>query len=96
MSLFAVRKDQHADRLISWPRAQNDLFEEVRYTELPDPSILGRLHLLDSARVLGFGLYVANMFQDVLLPPWLVEMFPMERVPFVNLPSETQRGLMAL
>lgn len=43
MTSFAVRKDEDRDRMISWPRTQNDLMPAPPGLELPDPSIFERL-----------------------------------------------------
>ena len=43
MTSFAVRKDTSTDRLISWPRTQNDHFLSTPEIDLPDPSLFFRL-----------------------------------------------------
>lgn len=94
MSLFAVRKDDDADRLISWPRTQNDLFLNVTPIDLPDPSLFGRLEIARDAALCGFAIDVSNMFHNIVLPSWMSAMFPMPALVFGNMPGPLQRAVM--
>jgi len=92
MTSFAVVKDSENDRLISWPREQNLHFADPPHVDLPDPSLFSRLRLA-SAKVSAIALDVANMFQNVALPAWLVSYFPLMPVTFGDLPGDLQRRI---
>lgn len=93
MSSFAVVKDEDADRLISWPRIQNLFFLPPDAVDLPDPSLFERVSLRGDLRAVGFGADVAEMFHNIVLPPWLSDLLPLAPVVFVDLSGEAQRTL---
>lgn len=95
MTSFAVQKDVARDRMISWPRAQNDLMPEPPYCELPDPGVFARLRVSEDASLQAFYFDVQNMFHNIRLPDYLVRFFPLRTVCFGNLPGRLQKGIAA-
>lgn len=96
LTSFAVCKDREKDRLISWPRIQNELFAEPPDVDLPHPGVLARMHL-HGERVQateGFELDVANMFHQLVLPHWLSKMLQLTAVAFGDLSDAAQRSAM--
>lgn len=94
MSAFAVTKDEDSDRLISWPRFQNALLPPPPTVDLPTPDLFGRLHISPSMKCAAFAADVSNMFHNILLPPWLSNIFAFPPMAFGNLPGETQHHIM--
>ncbi len=95
MTSFAVAKDMNRDRLISWPRIQNENFADPPEVDLPDPSLFSRLRISSNSNLSGFALDIENMFHNIRLPEWLVRFFPFKSVRFGNLHADLQRELLA-
>lgn len=70
------------------------LFKEVSPVDLPDPSLFARLEHARDANLCGFAVDVANMFHNVVLPPWMERLFPMPPIAFGDMPGELQRAVM--
>ena len=92
MSLFAVTKSRTRNRLISWPRVQNDAAPPPPYTSLPNPAMFGAIRMRGSAPG-AFFLDISNMFHNITLPIWLARLLPMKAVAFSHLHEDTKRRI---
>jgi len=90
MSSFGVTKDLSSDRLISWPRVQNELFLPPPIPNFPDPSAFSRIFADQSPDGAGFAMDVANMFHNIRLPVWLVSLFPLTPICYRDMPEYLQ------
>lgn len=61
--------------------------------DLPDPSLFDHLSIDDRRSAAGFGVDIADMFHNVVLPEWLSELMPIAPVTFGDLSGEAQRAL---
>lgn len=61
MTLFAVVKEKEQDRLIRWPRIQNEHMSKPPYVDLPAPDLFTIICMDSSTNVLGFFFDIANM-----------------------------------
>jgi len=95
MSSFGVTKDKDSDRLISWPRVQNEWFLPSPSPCFPDPSAFSRLFADESPTGAGFALDVANMFHNIRLPTWMVSLFPLTTLLYQEMPSGLQRHVLS-
>ena len=93
MTSFAVAKSETRDRLISWPRVQNDLMPVPPYKELPNPSLYSNLRLTTTSSAGGFYFDVSNIFHNIRLPTAMVKYFPLMPVAFGHLPAQLQQRL---
>lgn len=91
MTLFAVTKDMYCDRLISWPRVQNELLPPP-FVSLPDPSLLGGIRC-DSNGASAIFLDIQNMYHNIPLPHQLARLFPLRPVSLHQLPPPFQTKL---
>ena len=94
LTSFGVRNSDTLDRLIFWPRIQNELFVDPSSTDLTDPSMFSRLVLSARIHSVGFALDIANMFHNIVIPAWLVKLLPLSKIAFGNQPGRTQRRIM--
>eukprot|EP00737_Agarophyton_chilense_P002674 gb/GEZJ01003069.1/.p1 GENE.gb/GEZJ01003069.1/~~gb/GEZJ01003069.1/.p1 ORF type:complete len:371 (-),score=26.76 gb/GEZJ01003069.1/:1577-2689(-) len=69
MTLFSVTKSPGQDRLISWPRVQNELLPDPPHTPLPNPGLFESIRT--NGNLLAVYFDVANMFHNITLPPSL-------------------------
>lgn len=93
MSSFGVTKDIESDRLISWPRIQNDWFMKSPVPSFPDPSAFSRIFADQSPKGAGFALDIANMFHNILLPPWLCSLFPLNPLRYEEMPTNLKNQM---
>ena len=93
MSSFAFRKDAQRERMISWPRVQNQMMPPPPYVNLPDPGIFGKLRTPHDASIQAFYFDIANMFHNIRLPRSLFHLFPLRTVCFGDLPGTLQRRI---
>jgi len=93
MSSFGVTKDIESDRLISWPRIQNDWFMKSPVPSFPDPSAFSRIFADQSPKGTGFALDIANMFHNILLPPWLCSLFPLNPLRYEEMPANLKNQM---
>ena len=91
-TLFAVTKNADNDRLITWPRTQNEFLPEPPKVSLPDPSLYPGLQTPTSNLKACF-LDVKDMFHNILLPPHLAKLFPMPVVHFGSLSASLQNAI---
>lgn len=75
-SSFGVSKDEQRDRLISWPRVQNDLLPEPPQVQLPSPDLFSRVREETSLAHGAFYFDIANMFHNIRLPPCVEQFSP--------------------
>ena len=90
VTLFAVTKNADTDRLISWPRTQNDFLPTPPRTSLPDPSLFASL-TAPTSNLSAFFLDIKDMFHNIVLPPHLSSLFPMPPIAFGNLAPNLQQ-----
>jgi len=96
MSSFGVTKDEDSDRLISWPRIQNEWFLPPPVPSFPDPSAFTRVFADESPNGAGFALDVANMFHNIRLPPWMTSLFPLTPLLYKDMPSDLKVQIMSI
>ena len=92
MSLFAFTKSPMRNRLISWPRVQNDTALSPLYTSLPNPAMFEAIRMRGSDPG-AFLLDISNMFHNITLPIWLAGLLPMKAVALSHLHEDTQRRI---
>ena len=92
MRSFAVRKDEQRDRLISWPKHQNEHFPPPPNPELPNPSFWNNL-LLRDCQPSAVYFDVTNMFHHILLPQAWWAFFPLTPIILSSLPPSLQQKL---
>ena len=92
VSSFAVVKNQHTDRLITWPRLQNHAGPTPPNPNLPNPASWVKIQD-NSSNLLGFHMDVSNMFHHLPLPPLLRYLFPLQAVRFSDLHQNIQADL---
>ena len=95
LSSFAVNKDYTRDRLISWPRAQNEFGPNPINPLLPIPDASFSIQTDDDS-ILALHFDVQDMFHHLLLTPRLVKLFPLKAFRLKNLPRKLQLSLSRL
>lgn len=95
MTSFAVVKDTKRDRLISWPRMQNEGMPKPPYADLLALDLLQNIGVPDSACPSGFFFDIANMFHTIRLPPSFAKLLPMSPILFGSLSKETQSAILS-
>ena len=95
LSSFAVVKDDRKDRLISWPKAQNELGPIPPNPNLPSPDARTKLET-SSTTLAAFHLEIQDMFHHLPLPPRLRHFFPLKPVSFRNLPPQLKSAMSKL
>ena len=93
MLWFAERKEVQRDRMISWPRTQNEMMPDPPYVDIPDPSNFGRLRMPNNADLQAIYFDIENMFHNIRLPSSMVKLFPLRPVSFGDLPGNLQRRM---
>jgi len=96
MSSFGVTKDESSDRLISWPRIQNEWFLPSPVPSFPDPSAFSQIFADQSPSAAGFALDVANMFHNIRLPSWLTSLFPLTPLLYKDMNSNLQKQVLSM
>ena len=95
LSSFAIVKSSTKDRLISWPKLQNEVGPTPPNPDLPKPDAWSAIS--DSATSLaGFHFDIRDMFHHLPLPTKLERLFPLQSVLFRDLPPALQEALREL
>ena len=92
LSSFAVIKNDHRDRLISWPKLQNAVGPDPPNPALPTPDAWARVNV-SASNLKAFHFDVRDMFHHLPLPPRLSHLFPLRQVYFGELPAQLQTAL---
>lgn len=96
LTIFAITKSIHTDRLISWPRLANYVSLLPPKPDLPDSSLFEYLCVEPKANNEEAGIYldVANMFHNMPLPIPMTDLFPLPTISFAELDQEAQASIL--
>lgn len=92
MTLFAVKKDDNCDRLISWPRMQNDFILNAPYVDLPTPNLFQNIRTATHGFLLGFYLDTSNKFHCIRLSYSFTKLLPMKLFRYSALSAVTRKA----
>ena len=90
MTLFSVVKSETADRLISWPRWQNEYMPNPPYTDLPSPDLFSSIYSHEDPKLSATYFDLSNMFHYLRIPKAVAKYLPLQPVKYGNLPEDVQ------
>lgn len=88
---FALTRDTHADRLITWPRLQIHRFAASLDIDIPGARLFSRIITSQGTTATGAAIDVAIFFHNIVLPRWLSYLFPITHICFADIPGELNR-----